>query len=378
MGSCGRPSAGFGRRAISRRGQKPQRADVRRRRAKPALPRWTRWLSGSRRSRLARETAREAWIARDLERRAGCSAICGMSAAPRSRQLTSAAAELGERAAQGGRSARGAEHLDRSAVRGENVLRQIDAVEAAIILGAILKVVDHLQRRAQCVGGGPGRLVLVMHVEDEAADRRRREPAIIHQFRPVGVAALAHVETERVEQIEGVSRAEAALAQGEAQRLGFGSRGPPPQSASPRSSSSASLRPPKASDDRRRRRRPARSDRRRGWGRGGARSSAMTRQESSRRDGSCRRASRSQSSCAPSRTKIAGPTPSSPLTLAPMPRFFHRGLKAAFPVAAASAPKLHRGFRHEDEVGGGDRRAGRDRRPAADRKGGASASGSRP
>jgi hypothetical protein len=39
-------------------------------------------------------------------------------------------------------------HLDRCAVRVKNGLRQVNAVEPAIILPAVLKMVDHLQRGA--------------------------------------------------------------------------------------------------------------------------------------------------------------------------------------------------------------------------------------
>ena len=46
-------------------------------------------------------------------------------------------------------AARGAPSISTEApMRGEDVQRQVDAIEAAVVLGAILKVVDDLQRRA--------------------------------------------------------------------------------------------------------------------------------------------------------------------------------------------------------------------------------------
>ena len=114
-----------------------------------------------------------------------------------------------------------AEHLYRSAMFGKNVLRQVHTVEAAIVLRAILKVVDHLQRGAQRVGGRPNRLVLIVDVKNEPADRHRREAAVIHQFRPICVATFPRIKTKGVKEIEGVPRAESPFAQSEPQRFGL-------------------------------------------------------------------------------------------------------------------------------------------------------------
>ena len=67
----------------------------------------------------------------------------------------------------------------------------------------------------------PEALVLFVHVEDEAPDWRRREPAIVHEFAPVGITGLAHVLAEGVEQFESVSRVEPSQAELTAQRLGL-------------------------------------------------------------------------------------------------------------------------------------------------------------
>ena len=55
--------------------------------------------------------------------------------------------------------------------RGKGIARDIDPVEIAVVLGAVLQMVDHLKRGAERVIGGPDRPRLAMDVEDEAADR---------------------------------------------------------------------------------------------------------------------------------------------------------------------------------------------------------------
>ena len=60
-----------------------------------------------------------------------------------------------------------------------------------------------------------------MHVENEAADGRGGETAIIHQLRPIGVAILSRIEPESLEQIESMLRAQAALGKLKPQRLGL-------------------------------------------------------------------------------------------------------------------------------------------------------------
>ena len=69
----------------------------------------------------------------------------------------------------------------------------------------------------------PERLVLAVHVQHEAADRRRRIAAVVHQVVPVVVAQLAHIATEGLQQIERMPRAtDHAQIQGLAQSHALG------------------------------------------------------------------------------------------------------------------------------------------------------------
>ena len=83
--------------------------------------------------------------------------------------------------------------------------------------------------------------ILSVHVEHEAADRRRGQRAIVHQLRPVGVAVLPRVEPEGLEQIKRMLRAQAGLSKRKPQRLGMRIGAPRPVSASSRSSRSFSF-----------------------------------------------------------------------------------------------------------------------------------------
>ena len=113
----------------------------------------------------------------------------------------------------------------------EDVFGQVDAVEPGEVLGAILQVIDQLKRRAQGVRPRPEALVLPMHVEDETPHGRRRKPAIAHEFAPIGVAGLADVLAEGVEQVEGVPRAKASQARAGCAGVGFRVGRPRPRSA---------------------------------------------------------------------------------------------------------------------------------------------------
>ena len=115
--------------------------------AKPALPRWTRSLSGSRLSRSRASRCASAWIAA-ISAPSRTSRICGMSGAPRVHEFARTAGKLSERAAQGWRRLRRIQHLHGGSVRGERIERQIDAIEPLIVLSAILQMIDDLQRRA--------------------------------------------------------------------------------------------------------------------------------------------------------------------------------------------------------------------------------------
>src|SRR5271166_4666943 len=55
-----------------------------------------------------------------------------------------AAGELGDCGEELGRASLRAKHLDRGAVRGKRRLRQIDAIELPVVVGAVLQMIDHL------------------------------------------------------------------------------------------------------------------------------------------------------------------------------------------------------------------------------------------
>jgi hypothetical protein len=61
----------------------------------------------------------------------------------------------------------GSEHLNCRTGRLQGVARQVDAIDLAKILAAILQVIVDLQRRAERVIGRPGRGGFAMNVEPE-------------------------------------------------------------------------------------------------------------------------------------------------------------------------------------------------------------------
>ena len=113
-------------------------------------------------------------------------------------------------------------------MRGKGVERQVNAIEALIVLGAILQMIDDLQRRADSVGGGPHGRIFFVHVENEAADRRRGQSAIVHELGPVSVTVLSRVKPKCFKQIERMFRAQSGLGKLKPQRLGFVRRRPAP------------------------------------------------------------------------------------------------------------------------------------------------------
>ena len=68
-----------------------------------------------------------------------------------------------------------------------------------------------------------------MHVENEPADWRRRQSAIIHEFRPVGVAVLPRIQPKSFQQIQGMLRTQASPGKLKPQRFGFVGRRPAPR-----------------------------------------------------------------------------------------------------------------------------------------------------
>ena len=94
----------------------------------------------------------------------------------------------------------------------KNLQRQVDAIELSVVVGAILQMVDHLQRGAQRVGRRPKGMRFAVDIENEPPHRHRRQPAIVDELRHVGVAPLGHVLTERAEEIESVNRRQTLVA----------------------------------------------------------------------------------------------------------------------------------------------------------------------
>ena len=115
-----------------------------------------------------------------------------------------------------------AERLDRGAGGCQRIARQIDAIEVAKILAAVLQVIVDLQAGAERVGGRPGRCALAMDVEHEAADRHRRIAAIMDHLVPVLVAKLRHVHPERDQDVERMARRHRTLRQRAPQIDGLG------------------------------------------------------------------------------------------------------------------------------------------------------------
>ena len=88
-------------------------------------------------------------------------------------------------------------------MRRQYIERQIDTVELAVVLGAVLQMIDHLKGRAQRIGIGPGRPVLAMKIEHESPDRHGGVAAIMHQLVPIRVAALGDVARKAVRRSSG-------------------------------------------------------------------------------------------------------------------------------------------------------------------------------
>ena len=138
-----------------------------------------------------------------------------------------------------GLSSGGGERLDRAALGREIVQRHIDAVEIAVIVGAVLQMIEDLQRGAQRVRSRPGVAALAVQVEQLPADRRGGIAAIFHQIVPVAVAQLDRVLAERVQHVVAMlsgdpGRGEAGAHRGRGRRIRR--RGAPSRIAAIRSS----------------------------------------------------------------------------------------------------------------------------------------------
>ncbi len=183
------------------------------------LFKWTFWLSGSRFCKQCHKRLREPPDHRRLERETQIFHLRRQRASERD-QLRGLCRQFMQTREQIGRRSRCGQRRHIRSMPRHCILRDIDAVEIAIIFAAILRVIDDLQSRAKRVVRGPCRFALAMHVENVTADRRGRIRAIMHQLVEIGVARLRRVHAERIEQIERVARRQFARGEHGAQRLG--------------------------------------------------------------------------------------------------------------------------------------------------------------
>ena len=98
------------------------------------------------------------------------------------------------------------------------VQRQVDAIERMVIGGAILQVIEHLQRGAERIGWRPGVAAFAMKIEQLPPDGRRRIAAIAHQIVPVAVAQLCRIEPEGMQHVMTMLRGNAGLGEALAHR----------------------------------------------------------------------------------------------------------------------------------------------------------------
>ncbi len=96
---------------------------------------------------IARETPRERVDRGDLRAEAHVQDLRDERRAA-THEFARLAGKLVNRAAQGLRRLWRIQHLDRRSMAAKRIERQIDAVQAPIVLSAVLQVIDDLQRRA--------------------------------------------------------------------------------------------------------------------------------------------------------------------------------------------------------------------------------------
>jgi hypothetical protein len=107
----------------------------------------------------------------------------------------------------------GRQRFDADPFSGEIRHWQIDPVEQAIVIGAILQMVEHLQRRTERVGGGPCLAALTVKIEQLPSDRRSRVATIRHQIVPAVVAQLHRILAKRAQHVVAVPRGHPRLDQ---------------------------------------------------------------------------------------------------------------------------------------------------------------------
>ena len=91
--------------------------------------------------------------------------------------------------------------LDTNPRRRKIVEWNVDPVEIAIIVPAVLQMIDDLQRRAERVRGGVAGVRFAVEIEQEAPDRVGRIETIAEQVLPIVVAILDGVLLEGLEQV---------------------------------------------------------------------------------------------------------------------------------------------------------------------------------
>ena len=115
--------------------------------------------------------------------------------------------------------------VDPGAETFHQVLRQVAAVQFGKVLGAVLQVIEHLQRGAERIGWGVRRAILAVHIEHVAPNRHRRGAAIVEQLVPAGVAQLGGILAEGDQQVGGMARIDAGFGQAGAQAGSAGGAG---------------------------------------------------------------------------------------------------------------------------------------------------------
>jgi hypothetical protein len=159
---------------------------------------------------------REGLNDRDLQGEPRVFDACGKRPAL-AQQVPGAAREPVDGIEQRGGGRTGVELLHARACCRQHVEGDVDAVEVAVILSAILQVIDDLQRGAERIIGGPQRAALAVDVEHVAPDRHGGVGAVADQVVPITVAQLGHVHAEGGEQILRMARRELARRQLRAQ-----------------------------------------------------------------------------------------------------------------------------------------------------------------
>ena len=117
------------------------------------------------------------------------------------------------------------ERFDGDAGLGHPVAGQIDPIEVAVVVLAVLQMVEHLQGAAKAVRGGVARRVLAVQVQEIASHRVGRLLAISQKIGPVVVTQLGRVALEGGDDVDAVPRRDAGLQQALADPVGRGQGG---------------------------------------------------------------------------------------------------------------------------------------------------------